>query len=58
VGFGSDTPTKNATGSPAAFSVHMGKKETQGLSGRLPKSWLFPETELINCPEVCYPEVN
>ena len=27
---------KNAAGNPTAFSVHKGKKETQGLAGQLP----------------------
>jgi hypothetical protein len=34
-------PTKNAVGNETAFSVHKGKKETQRLSGRLPRSWSF-----------------
>jgi hypothetical protein len=32
--------TKNATGSSAAFSVHMGKKETQGLAV-VGTGWVF-----------------
>jgi len=31
-------PQKNAAGNPTAFSVHKGKKETQRLAGRLPRS--------------------
>jgi hypothetical protein len=52
IGFGSDAPTKNAAGNPTAFLVHKGKKETQRLSGRLPRSWLFPRAALIDHPEV------
>ena len=40
--------TKNAAGNPTAFSVHKGKKETQGLAGRWNRLGIC-QTYLLDC---------